>query len=188
MTEQRTDGQIVTVRQVAAADWAQLRQARLAALADAPYAFSSTLAHERAYGEEIWRGRAAAGRTFGAFDGATITGLATGIPADEPAGAAGSSAAPGGDAPGSEPPVWELVGMWVAPAVRGQGVADRLVEAVCARARLAGAATVTLWVTEVNDRAIAFYRRLGFAPTGARQLVRPEEPDRFEQELALELR
>ena len=64
--------------------------------------------------------------------------------------------------------------MWVAPARRGQGVADGLVEAVCEQARQAGAGTITLWVTEVNDRARAFYRRLGFAPTGARQLVRPQ--------------
>ena len=27
--------------------------------------------------------------------------------------------------------------------------------------------------------------RLGFAPTGSRQLVRPEEPGHFEEELAL---
>ena len=52
----------------------------------------------------------------------------------------------------------------------------------------AGAGTVTLWVTEVNDRARAFYRRLGFAPTGARQLVWPEEPDHWEEELALPAR
>jgi ribosomal protein S18 acetylase RimI-like enzyme len=43
-------------------------------------------------------------------------------------------------------------------------------------------------VTEVNDRARAFYRRLGFAPTGVRQPVRPEEPDHWEEELALRLR
>ncbi len=72
-------------------------------------------------------------------------------------------------------------------ASRGQGVADRLVEAVCEQARQAGAGTVTLWVTEVNDRARAFYRRLGFAPTGARQLVWPEEPDHWEEELARRL-
>jgi ribosomal protein S18 acetylase RimI-like enzyme len=78
--------------------------------------------------------------------------------------------------------------MWVAPGCRGQGLADRLVEAVREQALQAGARTVTLWVTEVNDRARAFYRRLGFAPTGGRQLVRPEEPDHWEEELALRLR
>jgi ribosomal protein S18 acetylase RimI-like enzyme len=78
--------------------------------------------------------------------------------------------------------------MWVAPDCRGQGVADQLVEAVCDLARQSGAAAVTLWVTEVNGRARAFYRRLGFAPTGERQLVRPEEPEHFEEELSRKVR
>ena len=52
-------------------------------------------------------------------------------------------------------------------------------------ALLAGGESMTLWVTEVNDRARAFYRKFGFQPTGARQLVRPDEPDRWEEELAL---
>ena len=64
---------------------------------------------------------------------------------------------------------------------------DQLVERVCEQARRAGAGVVTLWVTEVNDRARAFYRRLGFAPTGARQLVWPQEPDHWEEELARRL-
>ncbi|HSR85426.1 MAG TPA: GNAT family N-acetyltransferase [Streptosporangiaceae bacterium] len=185
MTAQLAD---VAVRQLVADDWAQARSARLAALADAPYAFSSTLAKEQAYDERLWRRRAGSGRTFGAFDGATIVGLATGIPVDELDGHAASSPGAGGERPGSAQPTWQLVGMWVAPAYRGQGVADRLVDAVCERARHADAGTVALWVTEMNDRAIAFYRRLGFAPTGVRQPVRPEEPDRWEKELALRLR
>jgi ribosomal protein S18 acetylase RimI-like enzyme len=40
-------------------------------------------------------------------------------------------------------------------------------------------------VTEVNYRARAFYRRLGFEPTGGRELVRPDEPDNWEEELRL---
>jgi ribosomal protein S18 acetylase RimI-like enzyme len=193
----------VLVRQLAADDWAELRAARLAALAEAPYAFASTLAREEAYDDALWRSRAGSGRTFGAFDGTAIVGLATGFPVDgqtapgqpAPGQSAPGQPAPGQPAPGQSAkrrdaapgerrPDWHLVGMWVAPGWRGQGVADRLVEAVCERARQAGAGTITLWVTEVNERATAFYRRLGFAPTGVRQLVRPEEPDHWEEELA----
>jgi ribosomal protein S18 acetylase RimI-like enzyme len=155
----------VEVRQLTATDWAQLRAARLAALAEAPYAFSSTLAREQEFTAEVWRGRAGSGRTFGAWQGAAIVGLATGLPEESGPG-------------------WQLVGMWVSPDCRGKGIADQLVDAVCELARQSGAPSVTLWVTEVNDGARAFYRRMGFMPTGARQLVRPEEPDQLEEELS----
>jgi ribosomal protein S18 acetylase RimI-like enzyme len=59
---------------------------------------------------------------------------------------------------------------------------------VCDAARQSGATSVTLWVTEVNGRARAFYRRLGFVPTGDRQVVRPEEPDHWEEKLILGFR
>lgn len=49
--------------------------------------------------------------------------------------------------------------MWVSPALRGRGVADRLLRDACEHARREGAASITLWVTEMNDRARAFYRR-----------------------------
>jgi ribosomal protein S18 acetylase RimI-like enzyme len=155
-------------RRLVTADWAELRAARLAALADAPYAFSSTLEREQAFTESVWRDRAGSGRTFGAWQGGAIVGLATGLPEGDAA-------------------AWQLVGMWVSPGLRGKGVADRLVGEVCGLARRSGAATVTLWVTEVNERANAFYRRIGFVPTGARQLVRPDEPDLWEIEMARRL-
>ena len=88
MSDQEADGSPArTVRPLVADDWEQARDARLAALAEAPYAFSSTLERELAFTEDVWRGRAGSGRTFGAFDGRLIVGLATGLPpADEPAG------------------------------------------------------------------------------------------------------
>jgi ribosomal protein S18 acetylase RimI-like enzyme len=193
MNELRPDRWDIVIRRLAVDDWEQARAARLAALADAPYAFASTLAKERAYDDDHWRRRAASGRTFGAFDGARIVGLATGIPTEEldgrgTPGAAAPSTSANSSRPGTAEPDWQLVGMWVAPDYRGQGVADRLVETVCDRARESGAATVTLWVTEMNDRAAAFYRRHGFAPTGVRELVRPEEPENWERQLALRVR
>jgi ribosomal protein S18 acetylase RimI-like enzyme len=188
MEEQRTEQPELLVRRLVAADWALLREARLAALADAPYAFASTLAREQAYDEELWRSRAGAGRTYGAFDAATIVGLATGIPADELDRHASSGGIADDERLAGAQPIWQLVGMWVAPGYRGQGIADALVAAVCDLARAAGADAVTLWVTEVNDRARGFYRRLGFAPTSARMLVRPDEPDHWEEELARCLR
>jgi ribosomal protein S18 acetylase RimI-like enzyme len=164
----------IVVRKLTAADWTQLRAARLSALAEAPYAFASTLAREQEFTDEVWRSRAGRGLTLGAWQGAAIVGLATGLPPEDAAAAKAAAS-------------WHLVGMWVAPECRGHGVAGQLVEAVCDLARQSGAPSVTLWVTEVNDRARAFYRRLGFAPTGERQLVRPEEPEHFEEELSRQL-
>jgi ribosomal protein S18 acetylase RimI-like enzyme len=172
----------ILVRSLTVDDWEQARTARLAALADAPYAFASTLGKEQAYDDDHWRRRAGSGRTFGAFDGMTLIGIATGIPTEE------LDPPVGGDRYSRARSDWQLVGMWVAPDYRGQGVADRLVEAVCERARQADADTVTLWVTEINHRASALYRRHGFAPTGLRQLVWPEQADHWEQQLALRLR
>src|ERR1700752_3191649 len=106
-----TEGEPVNIRGLTAQDWRQLRDARLAALAEAPYAFASTLAREEAFTDETWRERAGSGQTFAAWADGTITGLATGLPEESRPG-------------------WHLVGMWVSPACRGQGVADRLVSAV----------------------------------------------------------
>ena len=45
---------------------------------------------------------------------------------------------------------------------------------------------VVIPVSDV-DRAKAFYRRMGFTPTGARQPVRPDEPDHIEEQMILDL-
>ena len=154
------------------ADWQVYRRVRFAALADAPYAFSSTLEREQGYADDRWSQRlgSATAATFLAWQDSEPVGAATGKvenPADE-------HAIPG---------CWQLVGMWVDPSARGRGVADALVEAVAAHARSHGAEALVLWVTEVNDRARRFYRRMGFQPTGVRQVVRPDEPDHWEQQM-----
>jgi ribosomal protein S18 acetylase RimI-like enzyme len=164
----RETAHAVTIRQLLESDWAPLRSARLAALEEAPYAFSSTLAGEQDYDEAVWRSRIDAAATFAAWSVTEIVGTATGLRAGDGSG-------------------WHLVGMWVSPGWRGTGVADRLVGAVCEHAHRAGAGRISLWVTEVNHRARALYARLGFEPTGARQLVRPDEPDHWELELASQL-
>ena len=171
-------GRPAEIRRLTPADWAVLRQARLAALADAPYAFSSTLERELAFDEQLWRERLAASAYFMAWQDGQPAGMAAGI-CERAARAAGFQHAAAGTA--------HLVSMWVSPQARGRGVADSLVEAVCGWALAGGAARAELWVTDVNARARAFYRRMGFASTGRRQLVRPDEPDHWEEQLARQL-
>jgi ribosomal protein S18 acetylase RimI-like enzyme len=140
-------------------EWAVVRDLRLAALADAPEAFASTLAREQSRTEAEWRSRIALIPWFLAGPPGRPGGLVAMFPV--------TGATPEGPAhPVAE---WHLVSMWVAPARRGRGVAARLVTAVLEHARVAGAGRVTLWVATGNARAEACYRRMGFQPTGRRQ-------------------
>jgi GNAT superfamily N-acetyltransferase len=162
----------VQVRRLGPDDWKVSRDVRLTALGEAPYAFMSTLAREQAFDEDLWRGRLSSppAATFLAWVNGEPAGTATGKidDPDDEFTVAGS---------------WQLVGMWVDPRARGTGVAALLVETVAGHARDHGAAAMTLWVTEVNARARAFYRRMGFTPTGARQPVRDDEPDHWEEQM-----
>jgi GNAT superfamily N-acetyltransferase len=160
------------VRRLGPQDWEISRDVRLTALAEAPYAFMSTLARELQFDQQVWQQRLSSlsAATFLAWVDGSPAGTATGK-IDDP------------DDEFTVPGSWQLVGMWVEPRARGTGVADRLVEAVSEHARENGASSITLWVTEINVRARAFYLRIGFAPTGERQPVREDEPDHWEMQM-----
>lgn len=61
----------------------------------------------------------------------------------------------------------EIEALYVRPDAWRQGAGARLAARACAVLREAGYTRVSLWVLEGNAQAIAFYRRLGFAPDGA---------------------
>ena len=65
----------------------------------------------------------------------------------------------------------ELKRLYVARAWQGQGVAHALMVAALDAARARGARTVWLGVWERNPRAIAFYRKYGFARVGEHTFV-----------------
>jgi GNAT superfamily N-acetyltransferase len=135
----------VVVRRLVSDDWDVLRAVRLAALADAPYAFVATLADEQVVQKATWCQRLVEHAWFVAIDGATAVGVASGGHLRAPA-----------------PEVRTLRAMWVDEAHRGHGVADRIVEAVAEWARADGASELTLWALDVATRAKAFYERVGF--------------------------
>jgi len=144
-----------TVRLLDIEDWSLYRSLRLAALADAPAAFGSTLSRERAFTKQTWQERLAARNTFIAEVDDRACGLVAVV-------TTGLDAA-------------ELVGMWVSPGARGRGVSDLLVLAVLAWANERDLPEVRLWVAEGNHHAERLYARHGFQRTGAVQPVRVGE-------------
>jgi GNAT superfamily N-acetyltransferase len=76
-----------------------------------------------------------------------------------------------------------LTALWVAPAARGRGVGEALVNTVVEWAKDAGYEHLMLWVVEGNSAAESLYGRTGFRRTGSVQMVRPGDP-RIEYEMS----
>ena len=144
-------------------DWKLWRELRLAALAEAPYAFGSTLGAWQDAGEEQWRDRLripGARDLVGYLDGEPV-GMASGVPA-------------GADAV-------EIISVWVSPAGRGRGVGDALIGAIADWAAASGAAAVRLSVRADNAAAVRLYERAGFVHVGPN----PEDPREIVMERGL---
>jgi ribosomal protein S18 acetylase RimI-like enzyme len=154
------------LRTVGADDWQAMRDIRLDALREAPYAFASTYAREAAFPEETWRERASSGNSIVAY-----------LPefGQQPMGLVASVQ--------HVPGVLELVSMWVRPQARGRQIGSALIEAIVERARRGQQAQVHLWVTERNKPARRLYERCGFSPTGERQPL-PSDPGLMELAMA----
>ncbi len=146
-------------------DWRRWRALRLAALAEAPDAFGSTLAGWSGAGdtEERWRGRlTAVPHDLVLVRRGTDVGMVSLTAPDE----AGTP---------------ELISMWVAPEARGTGAADVAVRSVLALAATAYAGLpVALSVYADNVAAVRLYARHGFVDAGVspddereRRMVRP---------------
>jgi GNAT superfamily N-acetyltransferase len=164
------------IRRIRADEAPLLRALRLRALAEAPMAYGSTLAHEQGFAENVWRERSVGASigcdraTFVAERDGQWVGLATGLARPE--------------APESEGPL--LVGMFVDSTARRTGVAVGLVEAISGWARSCGARRLTLWVTARNDPAVALYRCCGFRPTGVSRPL-PHTPTHVECEMVRDI-
>lgn len=139
------------IRALTPDDWSVWRALRLAALGDAPSAFSSQLADWRGNGdrEDRWRDRlsiSGSHNVVAIIDGEPV-GMASGVPTAE-----------GG--------VVELISMWVAPQARRRGVGEALVREIERWGRSVGARTLRLDVADGNRAATTFYKRIGFVYTG----------------------
>ncbi|KAJ5618951.1 Acyl-CoA N-acyltransferase [Penicillium lagena] len=136
---------MIKLRNIGPDEWEIWRHQRLAALTNAPYAFSSKIADWESAPEQRWRDRLSihGGYQVVASLHDTIVGMAGGVLLDEPE-------------------VAELVSMWVDPAARGRGVGDALVAAVEEWAYGTGATILKLSVIENNYPARKLYFRNGF--------------------------
>lgn len=135
-------------------DWRRWSAVRLAALADSPEAFSSSLGREQALDETGWRRRLGDGpRVIGRVVGGDVA-------------LAGAHLADGPDEP-------QLYGLWVHPVWRGTGLADALVVEIVSWAREAGHEHLRLWVMPDNRSAQRLYERHGFLPEAAPPVTAP---------------
>jgi len=142
------------IRPVRPDEAGRLRELRLQALQDAPEVFFSSLDSERrlpAAHWDSWAGTAQGKVMFVAVEDGVWVGMA------------GAWVHPEKDGTVS---LWWL---WVAPAVRGHGLARRFLEVRADWARQWGATRLELAVAETNAVARALYQRLGFVPTGERR-------------------
>lgn len=72
----------------------------------------------------------------------------------------------------------EIHRFYVVPAWQGRGVAQTLMRACLAELQARGTDVVWLGVFERNPRAIAFYRKFGFAPAGTHVFHVGHDPQR----------
>jgi GNAT superfamily N-acetyltransferase len=144
----------VTVRRLRRGEGEQLRELRLRALAEAPYAFATSFEAARERPAEHWeefalKSEAAESQvTFVVFDGGVWLGMASAFLNPDERGEA------------------QMVQMWVDPASRGLGLGRLLVEAVAQWARERGVTRLEASVTEGNKPAEVLYEGVGFLPTG----------------------
>ncbi|WP_037577000.1 GNAT family N-acetyltransferase [Phaeacidiphilus oryzae] len=174
------------IRPIRPEEWRQVRELRLAALADpaAPIAFLDDHPAAAARPDAHWQERAADAaeggphRQFiaeapdGSWDG-SVTVLI-----EEPGDPAVFGGVP-------EHRQAHLVGVFVRPGQRGSGVAEALFEAAVDWARsVDGVRRIRLYVHERNARAEAFYRRFGFVRTGPGTPM-ATDPSALEHEMEL---
>ena len=158
------------IRQVRAHDWQRLRDARLRALTEAPYAFASNLASEQAFEDGVWQRRATPSETSASFAEdrqGRFDAIVSCFVADDPT-------------------TVHLVAMWVAPERRGRGLGSRLVNAIVEWARAHDAERVCLCVEAGNASALTLYERCGFRRTNPAPKL-PYQPGAGADVLVLEL-
>lgn len=145
----------VEIVRIGADEWQEFRDVRLASLREAPGAFGAAYADWVDADEERWRQRLVdVPLTLVARSGDGPVGVVCGSDAGDRV---------------------ELISMWVAPDLRGTGLAGRLVDQVVRWAASRGLPTF-LMVRDDNAAAIRSYTRAGFTDLGVPDGWPADEP------------
>jgi ribosomal protein S18 acetylase RimI-like enzyme len=164
----------LVIRTLAPYDWPLYRAIRLRSLADSPDAFATTLGEQQAHAPETWAARLSA---------ASISGKDYPLVAEwdgTPAGLVWAKV------DGEDSTAVNIFQMWVAPEVRGRGIAAALLREAVNWARSKNARAVQLGVTCGNSSAVRLYEREGFKNVGQPQ-PRGQDSPLFEQAMRLAL-
>ena len=164
-----------TIRPLTPADAFAFRHLRLTALSDSPQSFSASAVEETALSDDEMAARAAPAAPsviFGAFDGASLVGMA-GFVANHRQKTRHKGV---------------MVGVYVTPEWRAAGIGRRLVETVKAHAASLGV-ILQCTVTSANEPARRLYLALGFLPYGLERDALFVDGDYIDEELlAIDLR
>lgn len=161
------------VRMLGPADATLYRSLRLRALREHPDAFTSSYAEERERPVEAAAQRLAHHAFWGAYRHAELWGM-VGLER-EPRARNRHKAT--------------VMGMYVAPEARGQGVGRSLLDALLRHARANGVESLVLTVTEGNTAAQRLYEALGFRSFGVEpDAVRVDGRSHAKNHMHLDLR
>jgi ribosomal protein S18 acetylase RimI-like enzyme len=144
------------IRPLLPEEWEMHKRLRLAALADAPYAFTTQLAEVATRPDAEWA--AITAQRAGDPHGVTYFAFWE----NEPCAMAACVLTELGA---------EMLAVWVAPAQRQQGVGYALVDYACTWARNHGADALVVGVYADNQAAVAFYVHAGFQLTGVERFA-----------------
>ena len=163
----------MTIRPFQSTDGMLMKDVRLRALKDAPYAFGGegTLEEEAALPDSYWNQLAAeVGGLVPTWKDRCIAFVM--IDGAEACGTAGCFLCPRVERRAY------FSAAWLDPRYRRRGFGRRLVAMAIEWASAHGADHLRLWVDDTNPNAAAFYRAIGFAPTGENRPVNEGSSDR----------
>ena len=145
------DARMITIRRIRLGEADLYKQVRLAALREAPYAFTTTYESAVRRPPESWQEQADS--TAQGADRATFIAFSE----DAPIGMTALYRL------ADQADVGEVLQVWVAPEYRGKGVAQELMDTLFRWAGENHFRTLIAGVAKANARALKFYLRGGFA-------------------------